>query len=119
MDGIGALEGEKRLDGLSGFFLGAAQVAESLEVEPELGAGAEEMGEAQGGIAGDAAGAVEDLRDAVGGHAELAGEFGGAHVERLQFFGQMFAGMDCGECHSDSTDDNRESRSLINSEPVA
>jgi len=96
---LGALQTGQRADALPRLLLGEAKIVQTLQVEPELGAGAEEMGEAQGRIAGDRAGAVEDLRDAVSGHAKLARQLGGAHVERVQFFGQMLSGVDCGYRH--------------------
>ncbi len=52
--------------------LGDAEVVGGLEVEPKLGAGAEPVAEAQGGIAGDGAAGVDDLADAVGGDGDLA-----------------------------------------------
>jgi hypothetical protein len=50
--------------------------------------------EAQRGVAGDGAAAIEDLGDAVGGNAELAGELGGADGEFVEFLGQMLAWVD-------------------------
>jgi hypothetical protein len=33
---------------------------------------------------------MQDLRDAIGWNVELSREFGGAHIECFQFFGQVF-----------------------------
>ena len=88
------LEGGEGFDGFAGLLLGEADFVEALQVEPELGAGTEEVGEAQGGVSSDGTTAVEDLRDAVGGHADLAREGGGAEVEFGEFFCKMLAGVD-------------------------
>src|SRR5271168_3757839 len=88
----------------------AAEVVESLEIEPELGAGAKKVGETEGGVAGNGAGAVENLRYAIGGHGDFARQFGGAEVERLQFFGQVFAWMDSLNRHAGAPSDNRQFR---------
>jgi hypothetical protein len=59
------------------------------------------MSETEGGVASDRAGAVQNLSYAVGGHTQLSGESGGAHIESFEFFGQVFAWMDCGKWHDD------------------
>ena len=64
------------------------------------------MSEAQGRVARHGARAMQDLRDAIGGYAELSSEFGGAHIEGLQFFGEMLTGMNCSNWHRNSTDDS-------------
>lgn len=51
------------------------------------------MAEAQGGVAGDAAPAMDDLRHPVGRYLDLAGEFGGRDTDLLQFVGKDLAGM--------------------------
>src|SRR6266403_5249466 len=56
----------------SGFLFCNSYIVEGLQVQPKLRAGTEEMSEAQGGIAGDTACAVEDLGHAVGGHGYLS-----------------------------------------------
>lgn len=63
------------------------------------------MSEAQSGVAGDGARPIQDLRDAVGGHVELSRQFGGAHVERFQFFGEVFPRMDSSDGHGGSPSD--------------
>ena len=70
----------KRLDGFSGFFLCNSQVVEALQVEPELRACAEEMAEAQRGIASDGACPIQDLRDAIGRHADPSRQLRRAHI---------------------------------------
>lgn len=99
MGGFAAVEAGEGSDGVAGFLFGQAEVVEGLEIEPELGGGAEEVGEAEGGVAGDGTGAIQDLGDAVGGDFEFAGEFGGAHAEGGEFFGQVLAGMNWSRCH--------------------
>src|ERR1039458_10206914 len=75
------LDGWQGLNRLSGLLSREADFVEALQVEPELGAGAEEVGEAESCVAGDGAAAVEDLGDAVGGHSDLAREFSRADAE--------------------------------------
>lgn len=52
-------------DRLAALLLGGGEVVLGLKGHPELGAGAEEAGEAEGGVGGDAALAAEDLAQAV------------------------------------------------------
>lgn len=54
--------------------LGKVKVVAVLEVQPELGGGPEVFPEAQGGISGDGALAVNDLVNAPGRHADGHGE---------------------------------------------
>ena len=77
----------KALDGLSGFLLSEAQFVQILQVEPEFGAGAKEMGEAQRRVASNGALSVQDLRNPVGGYVEIARKFRGAYSERSKLFG--------------------------------
>src|SRR5712664_848228 len=72
MDRLVSFQPGKAFDGFPGLLLGQAQVIESLQVEPKLRARAKEMSEAQGGVAGDGARAIQDLRDAIGRHSNLA-----------------------------------------------
>ena len=72
----------------AGFLFGKAQLVELLQVQPELRAGAEEVGQAQGGVAGDCPPAVEDCGYAVGGNLDLPGECCGAHFELSQLLWQ-------------------------------
>ena len=58
------------------------------------------MTEAQGGVRGDGALAIYDLRDAVHRHSKLTGQLGGAYAEFAQFIGQMLAGMNSGACQT-------------------
>jgi hypothetical protein len=44
------------------------------------------------GVAGDAAPALNNLRDPVGGHLDLARQFGRRDANFLQFVGENFAG---------------------------
>jgi hypothetical protein len=102
----------QRSDGLPGFLFRASQVVEALQVEPELRACAEKMAEAQSGIAGDRACAIQDLRHAIGWHAYSSRQLRRAHIENLQFLGQVLTWMDCAESHNDSPSDNQQFRRL-------
>ena len=86
-----ALESGQRPDGLPYPLLGHSELIETLEVEPEFGAGPEEVAEAQRGVASNGPLTIQDPGDAVGRHLQLARKLRGAHVERLEFFGQMLA----------------------------
>jgi len=57
------------------------------------------VGKTQSGVSGYGALAVDNFRDAISGDLELARESGGAHIEGLQFFGQVLPWMDCDQCH--------------------
>jgi hypothetical protein len=94
MDRFGALEGGKRADRFARLFLREADFVEALQIEPEFSAGAEEMSEAQGGIARDRPLTVQNPGDAVGRHVKLAGQFNGAHAKFFHFFGQVLPGVD-------------------------
>jgi hypothetical protein len=84
----------QQFDGFAEFLLRASQIVQGLQVQPELGACAEEVSEPQCGVTGNRASAIQDLRNPVGGDAEFARQFGGTHVECLELFCEMFAGMD-------------------------
>src|ERR1035441_6056430 len=58
------------------------------------------MGQTQSGVTGDGALPTQNTGDAVGGHIQLARQFGGAHAEFMQLLGQVLAGMYRGHCHS-------------------
>ena len=104
-------KGWESLDRFADLLFGYAKFVEALEIEPELRAGAEEVGKTQSGVPGYSAPAVDNSRDAIGGNPELARESGGAHIESLQFFGQVLPRMDCDQCHwRFSTSDNQRSR---------
>jgi len=74
------LNGTQCLEPLPHLPLGETQVVEALQVEPEFGARAKEMTQAQGGIAGDGALAIQDSGNAIGRYVQLPRELGGAHV---------------------------------------
>src|SRR5271155_1189623 len=105
--GLLAFQRGQRFDGPAGLFFGETQIVEALEIEPELRAGAKGMGQAQGRISGDAASSVEDLRHAVGGHTELAGEFRSAHIQCVKFLSQVLARMNSGDRHDDPPSDSQ------------
>jgi len=45
---------------------------------------------------------MQDLCDAIGGHPDISREFGGAHIECFEFFGEVFARMDRRDRHRNS-----------------
>jgi hypothetical protein len=51
------------------------------------------MSEAEGRITRNRSLSVQDLRNAIGRHVDFSRQFRCAHIELIQFFGQMFAGM--------------------------
>jgi hypothetical protein len=57
------------------------------------------MRQAQRRVGRDVAASVQNLGDAIGWNLQLACQRGGAHVEFLQFLGQMFSGMDREQWH--------------------
>jgi hypothetical protein len=79
--------------------LSEAKFVKILQIEPEFRRGAKEMGKPQRRITSDRALSVQNLGNPVGGHAEIARPFRGAHVQRLELFRQMFAGMNRDNCH--------------------
>jgi len=109
VDEVAAFQLGQGFDGFPGLFLGEAQVIEILEIEPKLRTCAEEMSEAQGGVAGDGACAMQNLRDAIGGHRDVSRKFRRAHVECLQLFGQVFARMNGRDWHGNSPNDSQQS----------
>jgi len=109
VDKFAAFQLGQSFDGFAGFLLGEAQVIEILEIEPKLRARAKEMSEAQGRVTRHGARAMQDLRDAIGGYAELSGEFRGAHIECLQFFGQVLTRMNRSDWHGGSPNDSQQS----------
>src|SRR5271166_5125426 len=86
---LAAFEFGKALDGFPDLLLGEAQLVEVLQIQPEFRAGAEEMGQAESGIASDGALFVQNTGDAVGWYVKLTRQFSGAHTDFFQFFGQM------------------------------
>src|SRR5271155_1959953 len=72
VDGLAAFQPGKFLDGFPGLLLGQLQVVKTLEIKPKLRARAKEMSEAQSGVARDSARPIQDLRDTIGGHADLS-----------------------------------------------
>ena len=65
------LEGREGLDHPAGSLLAKAQLVELLQVEPEFRTGAEEVRQAQSGIAADGPPAVENLGDTVRGDGRV------------------------------------------------
>ena len=85
--------GGKGLDGFSRLLPGDAQIVEALQIDPEFGAGAEDVRQAQRCVGGDVAASVQNLGDAMGGNSQLACQRGGALVEFLQFLVSAARGM--------------------------
>jgi hypothetical protein len=54
---------------------------------------------AQRRVGSDASLAVNDARDPVHGHVDLARKFGGSDAKLAQFFRKMFTGVDRGTAH--------------------
>jgi hypothetical protein len=81
-----ALEGWQRLDGFAGLPLGEADLIKALQIQPEFRGRAEEMGQAQGRVAGDGAPSIQDFGDAIGGNIQLPRQFRGAHAQLFQLF---------------------------------
>src|SRR5258708_5573820 len=75
------------------------QLVELLQVHPELRTGAEPMPKTQRRVGGDSALAMNDARDAIYGHIDLARQFRSADAKLAQFFGKMFAGVNGGTRH--------------------
>jgi len=82
-------ESGQGLEGFSSLLFSDSQVLAVLKIQPELRTGAEEMRKAQSGIAGEGASAVQDLRDAIRGHAHLA--------RQLAAFTRYVKRSECGE----------------------
>lgn len=93
------LQGRQPPNGVSSLLLRNAQVVKALQVEPELRAGAEEVGKPQSGIPGNGASAMQDLGDAVGRNLEPPRQFGSAHPQFSHLCGQVFARMNRHHCH--------------------
>src|SRR5215211_8639947 len=66
-----------------------AQLVKRLQVEPIFRARPEPVTEAQRGVCGDAALAVDDSCHAVHRNLDLARQLGGRDSELLQFFGEV------------------------------
>ncbi len=80
--------------GLAALAFGLLQIVGLLQVHPDLGAGAEVRGKAQGSIGGDGTLAAQDGRDAVMRHAEHIGQGARGQAKRLHVFPQQFARVD-------------------------
>src|SRR5450759_2601930 len=78
---------------------GNSELVQFLQVQPKFGAGPEEMRQAKRTISGNRALAVQNSGYPVGRHLELSAEFGSAHTEFRELFGEMLAGMNCTASH--------------------
>jgi hypothetical protein len=81
---------DRRFEPIAGYF----QLVIHLHVHPELRRVAKIMAKAQGGFPGNAARAVDNRADAIGGHMERFREL--VHGEAIighEFFLQVFSGM--------------------------
>jgi hypothetical protein len=86
-------ERRQRPNGFAGLLFGEADLIKALQIQPEFRGGAEEMGKAQGCIAGDGPPSIQDFGDSVGRDIQLPRKFGGAHAERFEFFRKMLSWM--------------------------
>src|SRR2546428_437831 len=68
------------------------------------------MSEAQSGIARNSARPMQDLSDTIRRHVDLSRQFRRAHIERFQFFGQVFTRMNSSDCHRVSPSDSQQSQ---------
>ena len=66
-----AVKAWKHANRLAHLLFGYPNVVQRLQIQPELRASPKEMAESQGGVASDAACAVQDLRHAIGGHGDV------------------------------------------------
>ena len=82
------------------FLFGDSKLVHLLQVQPEFGAGPEEMRQAKCTVSCDRPLAVQDSGDPVGRHLELPAKLGSAHAKFLELFGEAFAGMNGGACHA-------------------
>lgn len=75
-----------------------AQLVRSLEVEPQVRAGAQRFGEGQCHVGGDRLLGVEDLRNSLNGLADDPGEFGDRPSALFEFVAQVLAWVEglCG-----------------------
>ena len=71
----------------------------ALQVQPELRTSSEPVTEAKRGIGADAAAAMDNLRNAVGRHLDLARKLARADSKLAQLVGENLAGMDGGRGH--------------------
>ena len=82
----------------SGGIDGDLEVVAGLEVEPELRGSAKELCQAQRGIGGYAAAALDDFRNALRWDTQFAGEGVAAEVQGLhEVLQEVFAGVDGGQ----------------------
>lgn len=88
------LESRQASDRRTRFRFREPQLVQFLEVQPEFRAGSEEMRQAKRTVAGNCALAIQYSSNPVGRDVELPAEFGGAHAEFPELFGEVLAGMD-------------------------
>src|SRR5204863_9142038 len=72
VDGVAAFQRGESLDGFARLLLCEAKFVKALQIEPELGTGAEEMAQAQRRVSRNGALSVQNTGDPVGRHVELA-----------------------------------------------
>ena len=68
------------------------------------------MRQAQRGVSGNRALAIQNRRDTIRRDFEPARELRGAHGERVKFLSQVFSGVNSPRCHGVFLSDNRQSR---------
>lgn len=92
---FGTFEGRKCLDGLSRFSLSLSNFVQTLQIEPEFRACSEEMAESQSCVTCNCPATVQDFRDPICRNIQSSSQLCSANFEFLQFFRQMFSGMNC------------------------
>src|ERR1700722_13155292 len=88
------------LDIRAAFALRHTELVELLQIQPELGARAEEVPQTKGRVPSDCSLPIEDVSNPIRRHPELTCQLRRAHIECLKLFGQMLAGMNCATRHN-------------------
>jgi len=86
-------------DGFAGPLFSQAQLIEHLQIQPEFGARAEKVRQAQGRVPGNGALPIDNFGYAIRGHPEPTGQRRRAHIEGCEFFSQVFSGVNRDLCH--------------------
>jgi hypothetical protein len=102
VDRLSPFEPRQRFDRFAGLLPGDSQFVEGLQVEPKLRVRTKEMTKVERRVASHRARAIQDLRDAIGRHADFSREFRRAHIQRFKFLGQVFPRMIADSCHDRS-----------------
>jgi hypothetical protein len=93
------LESGQGFDGFACYLLSSANLIKALQIQPKLGRRAEEMRQAQSGVAGDGPLSLQNLCDTVGGNIELPRQRRRANLQFPQFLGEVLSRMNCHYAH--------------------